>query len=145
MDRQSVINEVTALAMEPVLSEGGENMIHAERVTRESGRITKKKERLLDLFLDGGIGKSDMQAMIENYDRQLEKLQLQLSGLREETSSQDPLQCRASIREVIGAALAGEIQSEGFCRSILEGLTVFRDRHMELKLKGLPQVFHFTG
>jgi hypothetical protein len=31
-----------------------------------------------------------------------------------------------------------------FCKTMLDNLTVFKDRHMELRLDGLPLVFWFA-
>lgn len=145
MDTGRIVNEVTALALGAVLS-GEENMDSARRLTYEIERIRQKKEDLVDIFLDGSISKEEMMSMSEKYDKQLKSLGSRLTGLQERENSQLKSQClRASIREETAALLNCEIQSDVFCKTLLDQLTVFRDRHMELRLKGLPQVFQFTG
>jgi len=48
------------------------------------------------------------------------------------------------IQEKVTAILNGDIDSEVFYKVLLQSLTVFKDRHMELRLNWLPQVFFFA-
>lgn len=52
---------------------------------------------------------------------------------------------RTTIQTAVSDILNVEIESEVFYKTMLDSLTVFKDRHMELRLNLLPQVFQFTG
>ena len=51
---------------------------------------------------------------------------------------------KSEIQKECLSILDGEIESEVFLKNILHSITVFRDRHMELRLNQLPYVFHFV-
>lgn len=52
----------------------------------------------------------------------------------------------------LGKTVAGEVrsvltmeaESQVFCKALAESLTVFQDRHLELRLKGIPHIFCFA-
>ena len=46
--------------------------------------------------------------------------------------------------EIIGI-LSGQTESEAFCKNMVESLTVYQDRRMDLRLTKLPHVFRFIG
>lgn len=50
---------------------------------------------------------------------------------------------RSDIQDRIAAVLKGDIESEAVYKVLIDKLTVFQDRHMELQLNHLPQVFTF--
>ena len=58
-------------------------------------------------------------------------------------SSSCPVERLPRIQEEVRKLLSGELESEVFYRHLLERLTVFKDRHLELKLHHLPMVFRF--
>lgn len=128
----SVTEDVAALAAE-VMEEGagGEDPLDL-RIRR----LQQKREAALDSYFSREITKEDMQIMCRKYDDQL----LCLRQSREEPPPQDT----ADIPSTLRAILSGEIESDVFCKMMTDSLTVFRDRHMELRLTGLSQVFWFT-
>ena len=108
------------------------------RVIRsEMNRVQRKKETMMDSFFSGTISKEDMQIMNQKYVRRMEALKLQLQET-ENVQIDD-----AAIMEMIKAILKGERQSDVFCKTILDSITVYKDRHMELRLNGLDHVFWF--
>ena len=57
---------------------------------------------------------------------------------------QDTESLRLMIQSEINGLLDGKTDSEVFYKTMLESLTVFQDRHMELWLQELDRVFHFS-
>lgn len=146
IDSKSIISNVTALAVGAILAGEEGTADHAEHLTHEIERIRRKKEILLDNYLDGSITKEDTRTMNQKYCRQLEALNERLARLQHrENSQQNPRQLRTKIQEEVSALLNCEIESEVLCKTLLDQLTVFKDRHMELRLKHLPLVFQFIG
>ena len=87
----------------------------------------------------------------EEYERlqqyaELEELrQKQKEAEFRQRDNRDPKTLRAALQSEITGILNGEIESEVFFKTLLDSLTVFKDRHMELRLNLLPQVFQFAG
>lgn len=105
----------------------------------ERTRLQKKKEAVMDAYFSGHITVQDMQDMTHKYQQELDLLhaQQQKSGVN---ARQAQLQ---QTKACISSMFRGELESEGFYKTLVEQITVFPDRHLELKLYGLPHIFHF--
>lgn len=145
LDTAAIVSSVTALALDAIrIGERGTED-DPDQIQKEIHRVQKKKEAVMDSFFSGTISRADMQSMKQWYDQQLESLHAGLKNAEKRQSlGQDP-RLKTMIQAEVTAILSGEIESEVFCKTILQSLTVFKDRHMELRLKCLPQVFRFFG
>ena len=141
VDREALVNDVTALVLRSILAEGERKKDRPENLHHEMEGIAKKKEMLLDSFLEGDISREEMRAMKIKYDGQLEELRQRLEKMEE---TQTPQTVKAEIQAELMDLLNGETESEVFYKHLLERLTVFKDRHLELKLNHLPMVFRFV-
>ena len=143
LDRESVVDRVTVLTLEAVREAGSGIGDDPRRLEFEIERIRQKKEAVMDSFFSGEIPKEDMLTMNRKYDSQLKDLHRRQANLRREKRDSETLD--AEIRSEVSGILNGEIESEVFCKTMLDSLTVFRDRHMELRLNQLPMIFRFQG
>ena len=146
MDVEAVIRNVTELAMDAVLT--GKTAIRdaPDRLRLELDRVQKKKEAVIDAYFSQEITKEDMQTMTVKYEQQLHNLQKRLEdAVLRKKNKQDSAALRSTIHSEVTAILNGETKSEVFYKTMLESLTVFRDRHIELRLNCLPHIFLFTG
>ena len=134
LDKAALILRVTDLAC-AALREAGTGTTDD---TRRMGQLQQKKEALLDSYFSGEITKDDMLSMKARYDRQIEDIRQRKNAVNPHEDT------RSAIEADVAGILNGEIESEVFSKTMLEQLTVFKDRHLELRLKLLPQVFHFT-
>ena len=83
--------------------------------------------------------------MNRKYDKELDKLHRKQSEAALQLHTDRSLESlRTEIQSEISGLINCEIESEVFYKTMLECLTVFKDRHMELRLKYLPQKFHFA-
>ena len=140
VDFGSITKHVTALALDAI--EMGNEVEDPRRLEGERKRVRKKKEAAMDSYFSGEITKEDMLAMQQKYDGQMEELfRRQQEAELLTLERQDP----AAIFAEVSAILGGEIESEVFYKTMLESLTVFKDRHMELRLCELPQIVYFLG
>ena len=80
--------------------------------------------------------------MKRKYDLQIEDLTKRKKAALQRPSEAAALQ--TSLERESRAILSMETESDVFCKSIVKSLTVFRDRHLELRLKELSHVFWFT-
>ena len=100
----------------------------------------------MDAYFSREIPKADMISFAAKYDQQLSDLRMRLEeAVKRKENKQDPEALRGKIQADITAILQGETGSEVFYKTMLQSLTVFKDRPMELRLNWLPQVFYFTG
>lgn len=146
MDSNAIINNVTVLALEAI--QNGERCTDDDphRLEFEIKRVQQKKGAVMDSYFSGEITKDDMQAMNRKYDSQMEVLrQRQKDAELRRRENRDSKTLRTVIQSEVSGILNGEIDSEVFCKTMLDSLTVFKDRHMELRLNHLPHVFHFVG
>ena len=146
LDREAIVRNVTALALETIAQGLQGTASSPERLQGEIDRIQKKKEAVLDSYFSGEISKDDMVSMNRKYETQLEDLrrqQKEAEDLRREKKDLSSL--RETIESEVNAILAMETVSEVFCKTLAESLTVFKDRHIELRLNWLPQIFQFAG
>ena len=146
MEARPIIDNVTALAMEAIHAGDSRNTDDPERLRFELDRLQQKKEAVLDHYFSGEISKNDMQAMKKRYEDQIKSYQ----GRLEKTEAQqgnigDTLLLKQEIQAEISALLDYRAESEMLSKSLLKDLTVFPDKHLELRLNDLPMVFWFAG
>ncbi len=145
IDARTLARQVAALALEALLDDAHGTADTPERLQFELDCWQQKKMTLLDRYLAGDLGKADMLALKEVYEARIDGLRerLQLAETRRRQGN-DPSQLREALQAEVMEILNGEIVSEVFYKALLDSLTVFRDRHLELRLRGLPQVFRFV-
>ena len=146
MNADTIIEHVTALAMEAIQDCESSTGDTLQRLEQEIDRIQEKKVAVIDSYFSREITKADMQAMNCKYDSQLKELRIRQANtelLQRENPDSKPL-CTA-IQSEISGILNGEIESEVFYKSMLDRLIVFKDRHIELQFNCLPHVLHFEG
>lgn len=145
MDVDAVIRNVTELALEAVLAGQTTPRDKPKRLQQELNRLQQKKEAVMDAYFSKEITKEDMQAMKEHYEQQLKSLQKRLEdALKRKENRLDLESLRSKIQLEVMAILGGNTESEVFYKTLLRSITVFKDRHMELCLNHLPQVYYFT-
>ncbi len=145
MDKEAIVRNVTALALEGIRAGTQDPAEDPKRLRWEMDRIRKKKEAVMDSYFSREIRKEDMLSMNRKYDDQLTQLRKRLEEGTNRCQDWDQSSLRDGIASEITALLNGEGENEVFCKTVLEHITVFKDRHLELKLKGIPQIFWFAG
>jgi len=105
----------------------------------ERTRLKKKKEAAMDAYFSGHITVQDMQDMINRYQQELNLIHAQLHKNDAEARQTQAQQAE----KVASSMLDGKLDGEAFYKNLVEQITVFPDRHLELKLHGLPHIFHF--
>ena len=146
MDTGAIINNVTELALDAILEGETGSGDDPQRLQIEINRVQQKKEAVMDSYFSGEISKEDMQTMNRKYDRQMEELHQRWKDVElRQKEKRDAKTLRSTIQTEVADILNGKIESEVFYKSMLNSLTVFKDRHMELRLNLLSQLFRFAG
>ena len=146
MDVQAILENITELVMAVLLADAPNTWNDPRQIQFEIERILAKKEAVMDSYFSREITKEDMQAMNRKYDAKLEELHRQKREiLFQRQQRRDSENLRIQIQTEIADILNGNIESDVFYKNLLDCLTVFQDRHMELRLKYLPHIFRFSG
>lgn len=146
VDAEAIIRNVANLALEAIEDSGSTITDDLRKIAAAIERLQNKKEAVMDSYFSGDITKEEMQAMNRNYDRQKEQLlQRKKEAELRRKEHRDPEALCGTLETQVSGILTMETISQAFCKSMVDTLTVFRDRHMELRLQGLAQVFHFLG
>lgn len=141
----TVLQNVTELATEAILTDQSNVKDNPNRIQQELYRVQQKKDAVMDAYFSQEITKEDMVIYTEKYQQQLTCLQNRLNdAVNHQDNKQDPIELRSQIQSEVSAILNGETESDVFFKTLLQNLTVFKDRHFELRLNWLPQVFFFT-
>ena len=86
-----------------------------------------------------------MLAMKTRYESQSRSLKKRIEDAEKQKALGNVVDSlRETIQSEVAALLCFDKESEVLCKTLLQDLTVFPDRHMELRLNDLPQVFYFT-
>lgn len=145
LDTEAVIRNVTSLALDAIRFTESSTANTPERLQFELERIQQKKAAVMDAYFSSDISKEDMRAMKKRYETQSAALQARLEKASASKLHGDgTAQLKATIQTEVTALLNLDTESEVFCKAMLDRLTVYEDRHMELRLNDLPQVFRFT-
>lgn len=142
LDISWIVSNITTLVLNAIQASGQGTHDHVKRLHNEISSLLQRKKQMLDSFFSGDITKADMLSMNLHYDEQLEILHTRADeAYRKQMDSQ---QKKSHIESKIEAILNGSTESEVFYKNILHSLTVFKDRHMELRLNHLSMVFQFS-
>ncbi len=146
MDFEAVIRNVTDLALEAILTGQTAARDDSNRLRQELDRVQQKKETVMDAYFSREISIEDMVSFTAKYEQQLNNIRKRLEEAeKRKDKRQDSEELRLRIQSEVTAILNGETESEVFYKNLLQNLTVFKDRHMELRLNRLPQVIYFIG
>ena len=145
IDREDVVGHVAYLALEAIQAGQSNVSDTPERLDFEMEKLREKKEKLMDAYLDGAFSKEEMLTMKGKYDAQLAALTERYTTAEEKRrNGTDRAQLKQLLCKKLTAILSGEQESEVMYKAILDKITVFKDRHMELTLSGLSQVYVFS-
>ena len=115
---------------------------HIEQLDYQIEKIQRKKLVLLDSYLSLNITEEEMSVLKREYENRIAALQTRAEEeIRDRTEREGR---REQLKMQVESILAGETVSEIFLKSVLDGVTVFKDRHVELTLLEIPQVFRYS-
>lgn len=144
LDRGDMADRLTRLVQAARDHTRGEEYSQRQRLLGQLETIRAKKIAALDAFLSGQLTASDLSLMNGAYDRQLADLE---QDLREaEHRDQGPAAQElgeGEVRARVEAILEGPSATDGFYGSLLDRITAFPGRRLEVRLKGMPGFWRF--
>ncbi len=139
LDTEAIVHDITRIVLEAIQAAQDNSRIHAERLKREREETRAKKKGVLDAFFAKNISKDDMQLMNAEYDRRIAELTDKIAAAeRQENLSCGMAALEEDIRAKVAGIVRGETASGQFYGSLLDHITAYPDRRMEVHLKLLP-------
>ncbi|MBM6896380.1 recombinase family protein [Pseudoflavonifractor capillosus] len=133
LNQEAIVSSITALMgkmSEPAtLAQWQAEKIH----------LCNKKEAVMDAYFSGNITAEEMQKMKAKYQRQIDVIQ---DRLDHQSQVESHVLMRKAMQEA-ASILAGEIESDAWFKTLVDSITVYPDRHLELRLCQLPHIFYF--
>ena len=136
MARSAIVDHMSHIVMDAVAEGECSSINESERLRSKLKNIQKKKKLVLDSYFEGEITKEEMQTVKTGYDEEILDLERQIKELETRPTIRED-----QIRNTLTEILNGEAQSDAFFRAIVDHLTVYRDRRVELRFKGLSLIF----
>lgn len=145
MDREGIIQNITALALEAIQMSEEETMDRAEELEYEISQLNRKKADVLDAFFSRQITKDEMQLVNKRYDKELEALQKRLEAAQARGSiTYETEQLRDDVGRQVAKIVNGKADSEVLYKNVLDRMVVHKDRKVEVYLNLLPQKWTFV-
>ena len=127
MDRSLLIGRLTSIANAVISTPSTDlqNRLHTLR---------RKKEAAIDAYLTGTITREELAQMKARYDQKIASIQAQLPASQPE---------RPDLEEKITAIVMGNAPAEPLYKTLLDCATMEKDGSFHLRLRHLPQTWHF--
>lgn len=145
MDTEAIISNITRIVTEVIQSSQEGNQVNAEKLKKELAQIEDKKKSVLDAFFAQSISKDDMKLMNAEYDSKITQLTDKISAAeKQESLSYDTRTLPKDIREKITGVVEGETATDNFYGNLLDHITAYPDRRLEVNLKLLPTKWNYV-
>ena len=145
LDTRWIIDNVTKLATNAILASEQTNLDNEDRLQQAIKKIQTKRAKVLDTFFAEEITKEEMRMMTDKYDTELSDLQARLEAVRkQQTLRYDISQLSGDIRKEITSIVKGDTKSEIFYKNLLNHMTVFPDKRVEICFNLLPYKWVFV-
>lgn len=145
LDAQTLSRSIVQAALKAVSDPHSRSGTRLEDLTKELEQVIKKKKGVLDAFFAKHITAEDMKLMNAEYDRQATCLtqKIQAAEAQKELTN-DPSTLESKIQKAVEAIVLGRTASEKLYGDLLNHITVYPDKRMEVRLKLLPGKWTFA-
>ena len=144
MDREAIVHNIGRLVLDAIRLDL-QDTEDPERLQSQIKQVQKKKEAVMDSYFSEEISKEEMHAMKQKYDEQLFTLRKRQHTAEQQKSRATDLDAlQQKIEREIMEILTMESTSEVFCKNMVACMTVFKDRHIELRIQHLRHKFYFS-
>lgn len=139
LDTQAVFREITSIVLKVIEDSRQTSQLSAERMKQELSQIKEKKKHVLDAFFTKVISRNDMILINAEYDRRINELTEHIAKITlQENTPFDAITQKENICTAVKTILSGETVSENFYGNLLDHITAYKSRYIEVHLKWLP-------
>lgn len=140
LDTGAVARSITRIVMEAVQASQDSRRQDVQGLKRELEQVKAKKTAMLDAFFAGSIAADDLELINSQYSRRMAELTEKIAAAeKQESQSWDA----AALEQDIRAIVNGETASDDFYGRLLDRITAYPDRRVEVRLKLLPTTWTY--
>lgn len=145
IDTEAIISNVTRIVTEVIQASQDSNQVNAEKLKKELAQIEEKKKSVLDAFFAQSISKDDMKLMNAEYDSKMIELTDKIyAAEKRDNLSYDTRTLTKDICEKVAGVVNGETATDNFYGNLLDHITAYPDRRLEVNLKLLPTKWNYV-
>lgn len=144
LNRKWVIDNVTSLVQKSLLVDAVEKERYAGRLMQELQQLNRKQEAVLDAYFSGTISREEWDVMRDRIARQRTECTIRLHAVQLRPAATETGRALEELRQNIIEIVSGETIAEAFFEHILEQMVVFRDKRVEIRLRGLSRSWIFA-
>lgn len=144
LDREAVVRNITRIVTNVIQAEQANNQNSVENLKKQLEQTEEKRKKVLDSFFAESISKKDLKLMNAEYDKKIAELTVQITVAEKKMHfhyeiSDREKEVQQTIRNIVYCKTANnEANTNIFYSNLLEQITVFPDKRMEVSLKLLP-------
>ena len=145
LDRAALAREICRAVLPVLQAVGEEHRLGVEGLRQERREVEGRKRAVLDAFFAGSISEADMRLMNESYDCRLSALDGQIVEAEQQvcTGGNGGLR-EQSLCDRIEEMLRGQGAPDRLCGRLLDHITAFPGRRLEVRLKHLSACWTFA-
>ncbi len=145
IDTDTIVSNITGIVLNALQVSQNADQVSLEKLKKELVKIQEKKKGVLDAYFSKSISGSDMKLMNAEYDRQIAELTAQISATeKKESLSYDTADLESEICAKVIGIVSGETATDNFYGNLLDHITAYPDRRLEINWKLLPQKWVFS-
>lgn len=144
IDAEAIVSNVTAIVLRVLQASQNAKQASLEKLKREQDKILEKKKGVLDAYFSKGISVDDMKLMNAEYDRIMTGLAAQIEAAEKESPHDGGTDITNEICAKVGGIVSRESAADSFYGNLLDHITAYPDRRLEVTLKLLPQKWMFS-
>lgn len=141
LEQETVINEMTSLILKATQFSQENEQAHWEQLHKEQLETQARKTAALDAFFAKTISQEDLALINCTYDQRLANVSAKLSRI--EIPCCDD-KWKQTIQESVTEIVCGKNTPGNFYGYLLDRITAFPNRHLDVKLKCLPGCWSFA-
>lgn len=144
LDRDTVVRDITRIVTNVVQTTQANGQDSMEKLKKQLEKTKEKKKNVLDAFFSGSISKEDMKLMNAVYDKKMSELTDQIAAAQKKENlnydmTEFEKEIQRKIKEIVYCRTANnKTKTDIFYSELLEQITVYPDKQMEVCLKQLP-------
>lgn len=140
IDIDTIVSNITGIVLSALHTSQEVSQISTEKLKKELSTTREKKKNVLDAYFTKSISLEDMKLMNAEYDRQISEFAEQIAEKeKKESMSGVASDFESDIRKKVTGIVSGETASDNFYGNLLDHITAYPDRRLEVSLKKLPQ------
>lgn len=138
IDWEAIISNITGIVLRALQASQYTDQERFKKQKKALAEVLEKKKGVLDAYFSKSIAYDDMKLMNAEYDRQIAELTVQVKRPSDGMTVQE-----SEIRSKVGGIVSCETATDDFYGNLLDHITAYPDRRLEVTLKLLPQKWVF--